>query len=402
MNHSLSSSKLKSILYIVCISALLGSFAQNIYTPILPMIQNSFHTSLYLVNLTVSIFTFVLAIMQLVYGPLIDAKGRKYILIPSLIISTIGSIGCAFTTDIYLFLFFRAVQALGIAAIPVVAATIIGDLFEGKERGKAMSLYQMLLALAPAIGPLMGGYLGNINGHVSIFLFLSTIGIALLIVNIVLLPETKPDVLKKDKITNNYWSILRNKTGSSIAIIGFMQFCIYFCFLVFLPSILTNVFHLNAGEIGLMFVPMSLCIMLGSYCYKFLQTLLTAKQALLITSFFNIICVILFSFTYHISIPILIIITSVYGFSMGLSMPTHTTLLTEEFVGERATAIGIYNFIRYIGMGTGPIVGSFLLFHQNYFWIFFVEAIVFLIVVLYAMKKLTSHPVRKAGIPKTK
>ncbi|PEM67872.1 MFS transporter [Bacillus pseudomycoides] len=400
MNHSLSSSKLKSILYIVCISALLGSFAQNIYTPLLPMIQDSFHTSLYLVNLTVSIFTFVLAIMQLVYGPLIDAKGRKYILIPSLIISTIGSIGCAFTTDIYLFLFFRAVQALGIAAIPVVAATIIGDLFEGKERGKAMSLYQMLLALAPAIGPLMGGYLGNINGHVSIFLFLSTIGVILLITNISLLPETKPDVLKKDKTTNNYWRILRNKTGSSIAIIGFMQFCIYFCFLVFLPSILTNVFHLNAGEIGLMFVPMSLCIMLGSYCYKFLQTLLTTKQALLITSFFNIICVILFSFTYHISIPILIIITSVYGFSMGLSMPTHITLLTEEFVGERATAIGIYNFIRYIGMGTGPIVGSFLLFNQNYFWIFFTGSIVFLIVTLYAMKKLTRNDLRKAEIQK--
>lgn len=66
---------------------------------------------------------------------------------------------------------FRAIQAIGIAAIPVVSATIIGDLFEGKERGEAMSLYQMLLALAPAIGPLIGGYLGSINGHVSVFLF---------------------------------------------------------------------------------------------------------------------------------------------------------------------------------------------------------------------------------------
>lgn len=164
-------SKLTFILYVVCMSALLGSFAQNIYTPILPMIQNSFHTSLYLVNVTVSLFTFVLAIMQLIYGPLIDTKGRKSVLIPSLIISTIGSIGCAFSANIYLFLFFRAVQAIGIAAIPVVAATIIGDLFEGKERGEAMSLYQMLLALAPAIGPLIGGYLGSINGHVSVFLF---------------------------------------------------------------------------------------------------------------------------------------------------------------------------------------------------------------------------------------
>ncbi|AXR15332.1 MFS transporter [Bacillus thuringiensis] len=387
--------KIHFILYVVCMSALLGSFAQNIYTPILPMIQGSFHTSLYLVNVTVSLFTFVLATMQLIYGPFIDTKGRKSVLIPSLIISTIGSIGCAFSANIYVFLFFRAVQAIGIAAIPVVAATIIGDLFEGKERGEAMSLYQMLLALAPAIGPLIGGYLGSINGHVSVFLFLSILGILLLTINISLLPETKPTVSKQPQAKKNYWRILKNKTGFSITLIGFIQFCIYFCFLVFLPSILTNSFHLTASEIGLMFVPMSLSIMLGSYCYKFLQKRLTTKQALFITSFFNIICVTLFSFTYNINITFIIIVTSLYGFSMGLSMPTHTTLLTEEFVQERATAIGMYNFIRYLGMGTGPLIGGFLLFNQKYFWIFFLGAIMFLLVILYAMKMLRFHAVQK-------
>lgn len=389
-------SKLHFILYVVCMSALLGSFAQNIYTPILPMIQDSFHTSLYLINLTVSLFTFVLAIMQLIYGPLIDTKGRKSILIPSLIISTISSIGCAFSANIYLFLFFRAIQAIGIAAIPVVAATIIGDLFEGKERGEAMSLYQMLLALAPAIGPLIGGYLGSINGHVSVFLFLSTLGILLLIINISLLPETKPTVIKQPQAKKKYWFILKNKTGFSITLIGFIQFCIYFCFLVFLPSILTNLFHLTISKIGLIFVPMSLSIMLGSYCYKFLQKRLTTKQALFITSFFNIICVTLFSFTYSINISFIIIVTSLYGFSMGLSMPTHTTLLTEEFVQERATAIGMYNFIRYLGMGTGPLVGGFLVFNQNYFWIFFLGAITFLFIILCAMKMIRFQAVQKA------
>ncbi len=77
---------------------------------------------------------------------------------------------CFFGKHLFISLF-RAVQAIGIAAIPVVSATIIGDLFEGKERGEAMSLYQMLLALAPAMAPLIGGYLGGINGHLSVFLF---------------------------------------------------------------------------------------------------------------------------------------------------------------------------------------------------------------------------------------
>lgn len=375
------------IFYVICISALLGSLAQNMYTPILPMIQGSFHTSLYLVNLTVSVFTFVLAIMQIIYGPLIDTKGRKYILIPGLLMSFIGSIGCVFSPNIYVFLVCRAIQAFGTAAIPVVSATIIGDLYEGNERGKAMSIYQTLLALAPAIGPLMGGYLGNRNGHVSIFLFLAAISIVLLLINIVLLPETKP-VSSKQQATKHYFQVLQNKIGFTIVIIGFMQFYLYFCFLVFLPSMLKTLFHLHADTIGLIFVPMSLSMMLGSYCYKMLQKKIQTKHALLFTSFFHIACILLFSITYNMNVLILIIVTALYGFSMVLSMPTHTTLLTEEFVNERATAIGIYNFIRYFGMGVGPLLGSFLLFDQNYFWIFFSGSVVFLLFLLYAMKNL--------------
>ncbi len=79
-------------------------------------------------------------------------------------------------------------------------------------------------------------------------------------------------------------------------------------------------------------------------------------------------------------------------------MPTHTTLLTEEFLQERATAIGMYNFIRYLGMGTGPLIGGFLLFNQNYFWIFFLGAIMFLLVILYTMKMLSFHSVQKSKI----
>ena len=186
------------------------------------------------------------------------------------------------------------------------------------------------MLLAPAIGPLIGGYLGSINGHVSVFLFLSILGILLLIINISLLPETKPTVMKQPQAKKNYWFILKNKNW-----IFYYSYWLYsILYLLLLSRFVTEYFnkfiHLTVNEIGLMFVPMSLSIMLGSYCYKFLQKCLTTKQALFITSFFNIICVVLFSFTYSINIPSIIIVTSLYGFSMGLSMPTHTTLLTKN------------------------------------------------------------------------
>ncbi|MGR5910941.1 MFS transporter [Bacillus pacificus] len=180
-------------------------------------------------------------------------------------------------------------------------------------------------------------------------------------INISLLPETKPTVSKQPQSKKELLVYLKKiKLDFLLLLLALFNFVFTFASSFFLPSILTNLFHLTASEIGLMFVPMSLSIMLGSSCYKFLQKQFTTKQALFTTSFFNIICVTLFSFTYSINIPFIIIVTSLYGFSMGLSMPTHTTLLTEEFVQERATAIGMYNFIRYLGMGTGPLIGGFL------------------------------------------
>jgi hypothetical protein len=59
----------KLITYTVSFAAFFGLFTQSIYTPMLPQVQQLFHTSEYMVNLTISIFTVVMAFMQMVYGP---------------------------------------------------------------------------------------------------------------------------------------------------------------------------------------------------------------------------------------------------------------------------------------------------------------------------------------------
>lgn len=91
-----------------------------------------------------------------------------------------------------------------------------------------MSLYQMLLALAPAIGPLIGGYLGSINGHVSVFLFLSILGILLLTINISLLPETKPTVSQQPQSKKNHWFILKIKLDFLLLLLASFNFVFTF------------------------------------------------------------------------------------------------------------------------------------------------------------------------------
>lgn len=149
-------SKAVLILYIVCFSAFFASLSQNIYSPIIPIIKESFHVSAAMVNLSVSVFMIVTAIMQIILGTIIDFKGARFVLIAGIMATAAASIGCAVTTDFTLFLIFRMIQAAGSAALPLIAATTIGQLFTGSDRGSAMGTYQMLLSAAPAIAPVLG------------------------------------------------------------------------------------------------------------------------------------------------------------------------------------------------------------------------------------------------------
>lgn len=119
--------------------------------------------------------------MQLVYGPLTDLKGRRKILLTGISIYIFASLECAFSKEIYIFLLFRSIQAVGIAAGSVVVTTVIADLFDGKECGQAMGMFQMSVSLGPmgvynffrymgmALGPMIGSFFYHIGGNVGLF-----------------------------------------------------------------------------------------------------------------------------------------------------------------------------------------------------------------------------------------
>lgn len=362
---------IRSLFYLICFSALLGSLAQNIYTPVLPLIQQRFNTTLSLVNLTVSAFTFAMAVMQLFYGSLIDKWGRKPILLGGLAISIVGALGCVWSNSIGVLIFWRVIQAIGIAAIPVVAATILGDLYQGNDRAKAMGSYQMLLALAPAGGPLLGGYLAQHYQYQGIFIFLSVVGAILLITHLFYLSETRPEQKEAFKSLSAIQQVLMAPAGKSVFVMSFMVFYNYFCLLVFLPLIAFNLYQLNSTEIGGLYIPMSIALILGSYLYRRVCHLFNAEYGVIITSCINLIMLMLFALFWQISLPVMLGLTVLYGLSLGLTMPTHTSLLVSHFSAMRATAIGIYNFIRYCGMAAGPMVATYFVTGNSYEYVFY-------------------------------
>ncbi|WP_258171228.1 MFS transporter [Paenibacillus sp. R14(2021)] len=386
----------KFLVYIVAFAAFLGPFTQTIYTPVLPEVASQLHSTSFVVNLTISVFTLFLAIMQMIYGPLTDSKGRRKVLLFGISLYVIASVGCFFSETIALLLVFRALQAIGIAAGSVVAVTVISDLFDGKERGQAMGTFQMLVSLGPVLGPVIGGFLSGLFNFHSVFLALAATGMVVLVFNYLYLKETKPDSVPAGRFQlRDFAAILQNRIGSSIIYLGFIQYYVFYNFLVFLPNILTDRYGLSAEQKGLVFLPMSLGIVVGSYFGGKIQARIDGEKLLVLMTYLNAISVLFFLIFYSVSLPWLLAGIIFFGLFLGLSLPVQTTILTGAFTHNRATAVGAYNFFRYMGMAVSPIVGSLFYHIGGYVLVYGFIMFVFLAFALLLSRRLLGTQAKK-------
>jgi MFS transporter, DHA1 family, multidrug resistance protein len=159
--------------------------------------------------------------MMLVCGPLADRFGRRPVLLGGMAIYTIASIACALAPDISFLLAARFVQALGACVGPVVGRAIVRDLYGPRDAGRILGYMASVMALAPLIGPFIGGWLEVAFGWRANFWALALYGGLLMAALALRLRETLPTPLagafSPGQLLGNYLLILRNR-----AFIGFM------------------------------------------------------------------------------------------------------------------------------------------------------------------------------------
>ncbi|WP_379949185.1 MFS transporter [Ectobacillus funiculus] len=357
-------SRNQKILLGLSIAAFLGPFTQTIYTPSLPEVGHFYAANQFMVNLTISLYTFILAANQFFVGPLTDTRGRKATLLPGLLIFMTGSLICFLSSNYYLFLFGRAIQAFGITTGSVVAAAVIGDIYTPHERGKAMSIYQTMVFLGPVLGPVIGSFISAYADWHTAFALLAAAALFAYLYNHSILPETlPPDAVSKKITVQTFFNIISNRAASAVMLLAFVQFYGYYIFLVFLPTLLDELFHVSLAVKGLFFMPLTAGIVLGTLLGGRLQTRLTHASILVLSSYGIGLVVALFWGFLHwklLTIPALIIFLLGYGILLGTSLPSQSTSLVNLFLNEKGTAMGVYNFVRFTGAAIGPLFGTTL------------------------------------------
>ncbi len=136
-----------------------GPMSIDIYLPSLPEMTRVFATDVAGVQLTLSVFAATLAMAQLVYGPLSDRFGRRPVLLAGVSVYVVGSLLCLLAGSITALILFRALQALGACAGPVVARAVVRDLFGREQGARMMATLAAFMSVAPAVAPVIGGLL---------------------------------------------------------------------------------------------------------------------------------------------------------------------------------------------------------------------------------------------------
>ena len=248
--------------------SILGPFAVDTYLPAFPAIQQSLEATPIEVQQTLSIYMFSFALMILWHGALSDAFGRRNIIIGSLAVFAIATLGCAAAHSVEYLWAFRALQGVSAGAGIVIGRAIIRDLHAGPQAEKLLALVTMIFSIGPAIAPVIGGWIVTLLNWRAIFLFMFVYTLFLIWICWRRLPETLPPSSRQPFnprfLWQSYSHIFRTPMFHLKAGTIAFNFAGLFLFVASAPVIVT--FHLGLGpdQFAWLFVPAVSGIFLGS------------------------------------------------------------------------------------------------------------------------------------------
>jgi DHA1 family bicyclomycin/chloramphenicol resistance-like MFS transporter len=168
-----------------------ASISTDFYLPALPTMARTLHSNSGTMEFTISGFLIGFSLGQLFWGPVADRYGRRTPTAVGISLFLIGSAGCAVSSSAGAIIGWRLVQALGASAGVVLGRAMVRDLHEGDEAARMLSALMTVMAIAPLIGPILGGQILALAGWRAIFWMLVAIGLVTLVA-LTSLPETLP------------------------------------------------------------------------------------------------------------------------------------------------------------------------------------------------------------------
>lgn len=261
-------SRLRLVLVLAALT-MVGPFTIDAIFPAFDVMTRELGVDEVAMQQTLSVYLAAFAVASLFHGSLSDALGRRRVIVTGCLLYAVASALCALAPSMPLLLGARAAQGLVAGAGMIVGRTVVRDVFEGARAQRFMSHISMIFAMAPAIAPIVGGWILGWGSWRTIFWVLAAYGVVLVTITLTSLPETHPAeariAFRPRPLLASFVSAARDGGALRLSAAIALTFGALFLYVASAPAIVVD--HLGLGErdFGVLFIPLVATMMLGSY-----------------------------------------------------------------------------------------------------------------------------------------
>jgi DHA1 family bicyclomycin/chloramphenicol resistance-like MFS transporter len=361
--------------FFAAVLSMIAPFSINTYLPSFPDIEQEFEISRAVLSQSLAVYLFAFAVSTLFWGPLADRAGRRFVILTSMILYTLASIGCALASNAEVFMLLRILQGLSASGGVVSARAMIRDAHSPEAARRAMSQAILWFALAPAIAPILGGWLHEMFGWRSVFWFLCGFG-CLMVLMAVFTPETlgKEDrrSIHPASVARAYVRALVHKRFPVLILSWSLAFAGQFLYIAGAPTVIYDFLGLDTDDFAWLFLPLVTGLILGASISNRLAHRWSAEKTISVGFFMMILASVtsisLASFS-AASIPGVIGPLLLYVTGFALMLPGLTVLALDCMPTHRGTATSVQGFVQML---TSAGVASFAVPLLNTRWLNFV------------------------------
>ncbi len=332
--------------------SMIGPFTIDAYLPSFPDIETEFGISRALLSQSLGVYLLAFACSTLLWGPLSDRIGRRRVILLSMALYTLGSVGCALAANAQSFLFLRVLQGLAASGGFIASRAMIRDAHDAEAAHREMSQVMLLFALAPAIAPVLGGWLHDHYGWRSVFWFLSAYGCLMFLVSLFVgetLSGANRQSIQPAAVWRVYVKTLTHRAFPALVINLSMSFAALFIYIAGAPAVIFDLLGMGSKDFGWLFIPIVSGLAVGAtisgrLAHRWVKSK-TINTGLVIMSAATLLNLLLAGFTAP-GIVTVIGPLVIYVLGLALVMPAVTVLALDCMPYNRGTAASMQGFIQ--------------------------------------------------------
>ncbi|EFN5357200.1 multidrug effflux MFS transporter [Escherichia coli] len=309
----------------------IGPMCTDLYLPALPEMSEQLAATTTITQLTLTASLIGLGVGQLLFGPLSDKIGRKRPLILSLLLFIVSSILCATTNNIYWLVVWRFIQGIAGAGGSVLSRSIARDKYQGVTLTQFFALLMTVNGLAPALSPVLGGYIVSTFDWRTLFWVMAEISTVLLLGCLLFINETLPE----------------NKRGSSLLLTG--------------RSVLQKEFGFSPMQFSLVFGLNGIGLIIASWIFSRLARRINAMTLLrggLIAAILCALLTVLCAWT-QLPIPALVALFFTIAFCSGIGTVGGAEAMSGVGTQESGTASALMGMSMFVFGGIAAPLSGF-------------------------------------------